>query len=437
MPFIDSIFEFITYFDNLYWGRFGWLLVCASGLYLTIISKGLQFRVLFNFPHVIRALLLESKALSGVGIHPIKLYFASVGGLVGLGNIVGISTALFVGGPGSIIWTMIASVCGMMLKYSEIYLGIKYRIANKHGGFNGGSMYYLQKAFNGTNIASIAAFLICLYGVETYQFLILVDRIEQSFNFNRTTVIAGLLVVTIYTALGGIKRLANICALLMPIFMLSYISFASYVIYQNISLLPDFLLLVLRSAFTGHAAMGGFLGSTILLSAQLGVSKAVYSGDIGVGYDSIVQSETRIVDPKKQASLAIYALFSDAFICLLTNVMLGVTGAWHTMNHIKPSDVVAITLAKYLPYSDLFMTVLFFAAGFVAVISYLAVGVKCASFLKPRYGKYLYLLYAIFAFVLFCNFSQDKVLITMSLISGLLVFINIVGILRLRKEIEF
>lgn len=437
MSFIDSIFEYITYLDDLYWGRCGWLLICGTGLYLTIISKGFQFRALINFKQNIKGVLAASKNKEQAGIHPIKLYFASVGGLVGLGNIVGISIALFIGGPGSIVWIIITSCCGMMLKYAEIYLGVKHRIPNRHGGFDGGSMYYLQVAFKGKFFAYVTAFLICLYSVETYQFLILVDRIEHSFHFNRTIVTAGLLVITVYTALGGIKRLADICSVMMPVFMVSYISFTVYVIGKNIQLLPDFLWLALSSAFTGHAAMGGFVGSTMLLAIQLGVSKTVYSGDIGVGYDSIVQSETRVADPKKQALLAIYALFSDSVICILTNLMLGVTGAWHSMNHLRPSDVVATVLSKYLPYSDLFMTTLFFFAGFAAVNAYLAAGVKCASFLKPKYGKYIYLLYAIFAFVFFCNFSQERVLIIMSLISGLLTLINVIGIIKLRKDIIF
>lgn len=433
----NHIFEAISYLDNLYWGRCGYLLVCITGIYLTFVSKGLQFKALYNFRSNIKALLAEGKNKNQAGIHPLKLYFSSVGGVVGLGNIVGISIALFIGGPGSIFWTVIASFCGMMLKYCEIYLAIKHRVSNKHGGFDGGSMYYLQDAFHGKFVASIFAFLICLYGVETYQFLILVDRIEYTFHLDRTTVIAGLLVVTIYTALGGIKRLANICALMMPIFMVSYIAFTLYVILHNLTILPNFLMLIIKSAFTGSAAIGGFAGSTVLLSAQLGISKMVYSGDIGVGYDSIMQSESRVVDPRKQAFLAIYALLSDTIICVLTNLMLGVTGAWYKMNTTRPSDIVGAILSDYLPYSDLFMTVLFFFAGFTAVIAYLSAGVKCATYLKPKYGRYAYLLYAVFAFVLFCNIDQSKVIIFMSLLSGLLLSINIIGIIKLRKEIQF
>ena len=437
MSATDFTFNILVYMDNIYWGTIGWLLICLSGIYFTIISKGLQFKTLYNFKSNIKELIRESRDAEQVGINPFKLYFTSVGGMVGLGNVVGISVALFIGGPGSLFWTLIATFSGMILKYCEIYLGVKYRVQNKHGGFDGGPMYYMQVAFKGKFLAYLIAFLICLYGIETYQFLILVDRIEHTFHFNRTVVIAGLLLITVYTALGGIKRLASICVILMPIFMVSYIVFTIYVIAININLLPDFLLLCIKSAFSSSAAVGGFAGSSMILAAQFGVSKTVYSGDIGVGYDSIVQSETRIADPKKQAHLAIYALFSDSLIGILTNLMLGVTNAWQTMTDLPPSDVVATVLSRHLPYSDLFMTILFFFAGFAAVIAYMAAGVKCASFIKPRYGRYVYLLYAVFALVFFCNFPQEKVIVFMSVLSGFLVLINIIGIIKLRKKIEF
>lgn len=434
---MDSIFSIITFLDDFYWSYIGWALITGAGIYLTYISRGLQFRALFNFRSNIKDIYSEANNKDNDGIHPFKLYFASVGGMVGLGNIVFISVALMIGGPGSIFWTILASLSGMLLKYSEIYLGVKYRVQNPNGGFNGGPMYFLQKAFKPKIFAYIFAFLLCLYGVEISNFLIIVDRLEYSFEINRYVIILLLLSAVLYSAIGGIKRLANICTVIMPFFMVSYIIFSIYIIACNASILPEFFKTVLVSAFTGHAQVGGFVGSTMILSAYLGISKTVYSGDIGIGYDSIVQSETRIVNPRKQATLAIYALFTDTLICILTNTMLGVTGAWYKLNHMTPSDIVAQSLSEYIPYSDMFMTLLFFFAGFTTIIAYLAAGTKCAQFINPKYGKIIYLLYAIFAFIFFCNFSQTNVMIIMGLLSGLLVLLNVCGILKLRKDIEF
>ena len=406
---MDYLFEIIAFLNDLYWSYIGWGVICAVGLYFTIISKGLQFRAIFNFRKNIKDILLEGANKDSAGIHPIKLYFASVGGMVGLGNIVGISTALMIGGPGSIFWTIIASICGMLIKYSEIYLGVKHRVQNKDGGFDGGPMYYLRDAFKNNYVSCVVAFLICLYGVEIYQFTVLVDRIEHSFEFNRIAIVLGLLALVLYSSIGGIKRLASICTVIMPVFMLVYIFVTIYIIANN----------------------------AYILATYHGMSKTVYSGDIGVGFDSIVQSETNIINPKKQATLAIYALFTDTVICILTNTMLGVTGAWHKLNHLNETNVVSETIANYFPYSDLFVTLLLFFAGFTTIIAYMAAGIKCAKYLNPRYGKIIYLLYAILAFIFFCNYSSDQIIIVMGLLSGILVLINVSGMIKLRKEIKF
>ncbi|MCP5369560.1 MAG: sodium:alanine symporter family protein [Rickettsiaceae bacterium] len=434
---MEILFSLIIFLEDFFWSYVGWILIVISGIYLTYISKGLQFKALFHFKTNLKEIYAQAHDETYEGINPFKLYFASVGGMVGLGNIVFITTAVMIGGPGSIFWIILASLSGMLLKYSEIYLGMKYRIKNEKNGFDGGPMYFLQHAFKGKQMAYLFAVLLCLYGVEISNFLIIVDRVEYSFHFDRNLIIFTFLIIVIYSSIGGISRLANICSTIMPIFMLGYVVFAIYVISCHYSLLPSFFKTVLISAFTGHAPIGGFIGSTMILSAYLGISKTVYSGDIGIGYDSIMQSETRIVCPRMQAILAIYALLTDTLICLLTNIMVGVTGAWHIFNHLAPSDIVARLLADYIPYSDLFMTLLLFFAGYTTIIAYLAAGTKCAKFISPKYGRFAYLLYAMFAFVFFCSFSQNNVMIIMGLLSGMLVLINIIGILRLRKNIEF
>lgn len=434
---MNSLFELINSLSEFYWSYIGWAVICIAGIYFTIVSKGAQFRAVVNFRANIKDILLEGSKKGNTGIHPIKLYFASVGGMVGLGNIVGISTALMIGGPGSIFWTIVASICGMLIKYSEIYLGVRHRVRNNQGGFDGGPMYYLKDAFKNNYISYIVAFLICLYGVETYQFLVLVDRLEYSFEINRIIIILGLLLLVLYSSIGGIQRLATICTVIMPVFMLTYIVVALYIIGNNFQLLPEFFSMVISSAFTGQAPIGGFVGSSMILATYHGMSKTVYSGDIGIGYDSIVQSETNIVNPKKQATLAMYALFTDTLICVLTNTMLGVTGAWHKLNNLSESDIVSRVIGEYFPYSDLFVTLLLFFAGFTTIIAYLAAGTKCARYINPKYGKVVYLMYAIFAFIFFCNYSQTEVMVVMGLLSGILVLINVSGMIKLRKEIKF
>ncbi len=434
---METILDYIALLSNLLWEYIGFALICLSGLYLTITSRGFQFKVLADFKHNFRELVKEGRGKGKDGIHPFKLYFASVGGMIGLGNIVGVGAAVVIGGPGSIFWMWIASFCGMLLKYSEIYLGVKYRVSNGKGSYNGGPMYYLQAAFETKFFAYLSAFLLCIYGVEVFQFVVLVDRIEHTFLFDRQLVIVGLLIAALYTVVGGVKRLANICSIMMPLFMFSYIALCLYIIGSNYALIPSVFYEIFHGAFNGHAPLGGFIGSTMIIAAYEGTSRAVYAGDIGIGYDSVVQSETRITDPKKQAQIAIYALFSDTFICMMTTLLLAITGAWTTMNHLPSANVVSNVLSHYIPHADLFMTILLFFAGFTTVVAFFTAGIKNASFLHPKYGKYIYILYAISAFIFFSSYKADKIYQVMLFVGGLLVLLNIWGILKLRKKIEF
>lgn len=434
---MEAILDGINLLQNLFWGYIGFILIIASGLYLTILSRGLQFKALRNFKANFHDLKNEAKTSKQDGVHPFKLYFASVGGMIGLGNIISIGTGVMIGGPGSIFWMWIASFSGMLLKYSEIYLGVKYRERNRKGGYNGGPMYYLQVAFKSKFFAYLSAFLLCIYGIEIYQFVVLVDRIEHSFHFDRGLIVIGLLIISLYTVVGGVKRLANICSVMMPVFMLTYILMCLYIIISNYAILPEVFYTIIYGAFNGHAAIGGFVGSTMMMASYQGTSNAVYSGDIGIGYDSVVQSETMIADPKKQAKIAIYSLFSDTFICMMTTLIITITDAWHKLNHLPSSNVVSNVLSNYFPYSDLFITVLLFFAGFTTVVAFFTSGIKNAKFLSPKYGKYIYIIYAISAFVLFSSYKADKIYPVMLFVGGLLVLLNTCGILKLSKKIEF
>lgn len=437
---MEQVFQAIAYLQEIYWSYIGWALICCTGLYLTVKSGGFQFKVLSNFKTNFNELLKEGKRGDRHGIHPFKLYFASIGGMVGIGNIVSVGAAVMIGGPGSIFWMWVACFSGMLLKYSEIYLGIKHRVSCGKGSFNGGPMYYLQEAFTGKLgkfLSYLFAVLLCVYGIEVFQFTVLVDRIEHTFHFDRIMIIAVLAVMSVYTVMGGIKRLSSICSVMMPFFMIGYIAVCLYIIGVNYGILPTVVIEIFRGAFEGHAPIGGFVGSTMLMAAYQGTSRAVYAGDIGVGFDSCVQSETMISDPRKQAQIAIYALFTDTFICMMTTLLLAVTGAWYSMNDAQSADVVSIVLSSYLPHADIFMTILLFFAGFTTVVAYFAVGVKNAMFISPKYGKWTYILLGICSFAYFPHFPADDVMQIMLFISGCLVLINVFGILKLIKEVKF
>lgn len=437
MSYIESFFTHLQIIDSFFWSYIGFSLVVLLGVYFSIKTNFYQFRTICKLKQTIQELHHESKQSSDGGVHPLRLYFASVGGMVGLGNVVGVITALIIGGPGALFWLWIASFSGMLIKYAEIYLGIHFRTPNAQGSYDGGPMYYLRHAFKTSLIPIVVAVLLCVYGVEVYQFVIITDTLSNTFALPKMAVIATLVSLTLYTAIGGVNRLASVCTVLMPAFMVFYMGMCFWVMACHIDMIPGVLYTVFKSAFSGHAALGGFAGSTFMLAAQNGIARAVYSGDIGIGYDATIQSETQSQAPEKQARLAIFSLLTDSVICTLSIMVVLVTGLWHKTPPLLASEYVAAALGLHFPYMSVFMAVFFFLAGFTTILAFFTVGMKCARFLSHRWGERLYLIYGTCSFVFFSFFDPTKVMLIMSVSGGLLMLINIIGIVKLRDKIDF
>jgi AGCS family alanine or glycine:cation symporter len=284
----------------------------------------------------------------------------------------------------------------------------------------------------------LSAIFLCIYGVEVSQFLVITDTLIDITHISRHFAISLLLVLILLSTLGGVRTLANICSSLMPLFLISYIFLTFYIIIDHSHEIGSIFHMIIQDAFSGGAIIGGISGAGIVRAMHYGTARAVYSGDIGIGYDSIIQSETRIKDPQIQARLAIISLFTDTLICTLSCLVIIVTGVWKIdmpmSNYIKKALSFYITNDLLLNSYILFI---FFIAGFTTLIGYFVVGQKCAFFLNKKYGKKLYIIYAIFSFVFFSFYGQNEVMLIMSVSGGILMLINIIGIFKLRKEIKF
>lgn len=433
----DPLFCILGAIESFYWSYIGFTVVMAFGIYFTIRSKFYQLTILAHPIRTIKAVQKSSEG--GDGISPFRVYFASVGGMVGLGNIVIVITAVMIGGPGSLFWLWVAAFFGTLIKYSEIYLGMKFRVDDGREGHHGGPMIYLQKAFKNKLLSRIIPVFYCallaIYGVEISQFVVVSDVLTKTIPLPSFVILGGLLAVTIYGGFGGIRRLANIATILMPPFIVGYIALCLYVICSHIVALPAILMDVFVSAFSGHAAVGGFVGSSMMMAIQLGTARAVYSGDLGIGYDSIIQSESKARDPGTQACLAIFGVATDALVCTMSILVVLSAGLWKI--DIEACHAVARSFAQFFPHMDIFMAILIFIAGYTTLIAYLAVGEKAARWLFPKWGHRLYYVYAVIAFIAFSLLDQCHAITVMSLSGGLLMLTNLLGIWKLRHEIAF
>jgi alanine or glycine:cation symporter, AGCS family len=432
----DHVFNFLMEADAAFWGYIGFSIIIFLGCYLTFTTRFFQIRA---FPHVVRTFVQEifHHPVGARGLHPLKAFFASVGGMLGVGNVVGIVTAIQLGGPGALFWVWIAGFAGTLIKYSEIYLGLKYRVQNEHQSYDGGPMYFLKKAFGVKWVSIIVCFLLCIYGAEIYQFNVVVETIAYSWNINRFLVAIGLLIMVLFAAMGGVTRVARVCSWMMPIFMLVYISMSLWVIGSYLTDLPTVIAMVITSAFSGHAALGGFAGSTMMLAIQNGMAGACYAADIGIGYDSTIQSESHTIYPERQARMAFFGVCLDNFICTLSILVVLVTGLWQTPIGSESAPLVQMAFSQYFPFIDILMPFFIFILGYTTLISYLIVGMKCAKYLSPRNGAKFYIGYSIFVFTFFAFFDQTQALLVMRMAGALLLVINLTGIYLLRKEIIF
>lgn len=432
----NPVFNFLMQADAAFWGYLGFSLIIFLGCYLTFITRFFQIRA---FPHVVYTFVKEifHHPVGNRGLHPLKAFFASVGGMLGVGNIVGIVTAIQLGGPGALFWVWAAGFAGTLIKYSEIYLGLKYRVQNETQSYDGGPMYFLKKAFGVKWVSVIVCVLLCIYGAEIYQFNVVVETISYSWNINRFLVAIGLLGLVLFAAMGGVARVASICSWIMPVFMLVYISMSLWIIGDHFADLPTIMAMVIKSAFNGHAALGGFAGSTMMLAIQNGMAGACYAADIGIGYDSTIQSESHTIYPEKQARMAFFGVCLDNFICTLSILVSLVTGLWQTPIGSESAPLVQMAFSQYFPFIDIIMPFFVFILGYTTLIAYLIVGMKCAKYLSPRNGAKFFIGYSIFVFIFFSFFDQTQALLIMRIAGAFLLIINLTGIYRLRKEIIF
>lgn len=420
--------------DNYLWGYAVLPVLLILGSYLTYQSRFVQFR---RLPHIIGSFFTSlMKRHIGSGVHPLSAFFTCIGGCMGISNIVAVCTAVQIGGPGALFWIWVTAIIGMILKYSEVYLGVKYRIANKKGEYRGGPMYFLQGIYKHSWALKAIGLLLCLYGVEIYQFNVITEIVSSNFEVNKYIVALILISMMIAISRQGVTIVGRVASVCVPVFVVCYLSMSSWIFIQNIHLIPSVLKIVMQSAFTGHAAVGAFAGSSILLVASQGMRRSCYSGDVALGYASVIHSETRDTCPERQASLAILEVFVDSFVVCTTSIMLVlVTGVWSAP--VEASVLIQSALSGYFPGMHIFIPVSLFLLGFTTIISYFCAGIKCAEFISPKIGRKVYYCYAFCSLIGFVCLQSAQTLTVMSITAGILLIINLYGIFRLRKEVEF
>lgn len=431
---IDMIFSYIAAADDSLWSYIGFPLIVVIGLIISLRSRFFQIRRFFDTVRNFYA-LLSTKSSSKQGVHPMQAFFACVGGCMGIGNIVGVCAAVQIGGPGAMFWVWVTATFGMILKYGEIYLGMRFRVPNPAGGHLGGPMYYLSRAFKQAWVPSLVCLLLAVYGIEIFQFSVMTNSVSQNFGFNHLAVTVVFLLLVLITGRGGVGLVGTICSWIIPIFFVLYFCMGLWVCLLNYDAIPQVLADVFIYAFTPHAVVSGTAGGLLITISQ-GIRRGCYSSDVGIGYASVIHSESSTQQPERQASLAIIDVFLDAFlVCTMSMMIILVTGHWE--RDISATQVVQTALADYFPHMDIFMPSFLVLLGYSTVIAYFCFGLTCAEFLGGTKGRKFYYVYGALSLFAFSFVNDYQALIVMSVTQLALIILNLWGMYRLRHEISF
>ncbi len=434
---LDQIFSAIESLEALFWTYGGVPMLLGLGFYLSCKSGWFQIRQLPTVFSIFKKFAVQKSNDADRGVKPIHAFFASVGGCVGVGNVIGVCTAVQVGGPGAVFWMWITALLGMLVKYSEIYLGIKFRIQDKNNSYFGGPMIYLRKVPGGSFLAPLVSILLCLYGVEIYIFRVLTDSLSEGWGFNFYFVIGLLLFLVLGIGQGGVRLVGQLSTYIIPIFLVVFSLMSFWVFAMNVTKIPEVVWSIFAHAFSPHAAVGAFAGSTIMVSMSHGIKRACYTGDIGVGYASTIHAETREAVPQKQASLGIIDIILDTFIiCTLSVFIILLTGTWN--QGISENFVVAESFALYFPYVHIIWPFFIFLLGYSSLLAFFAAGRRSAMLLFPKYGSMFYMIFAAIAFLSFSFVGTlAQCMAVMAIVGMLLLSINLYGLFYLKDEINF
>ena len=347
-----ELLQFFTQAKDFVWGVPLLVLLVGTGIYLTILLKGLQIRKLLHSLYL--GLIKRKEEGDEPGdISHFQALMTALSATVGTGNIAGVATAITVGGPGALFWMWITGLFGMATKYSEAVLAVKYRQVDENGTMSGGPMYYIQNGLKlrwlGILFAIFAA--VAAFGIgNMVQSNSVAEALNLSFNIPNTYTGLGLMVLTVLVIIGGIKSIGRVTGFLVPVMILFYFGSALIILLLHLDQLPAIFALIFKSAFTGHAATGGFLGATIMLTIRWGVSRGVFSNESGLGSSPIAAAAAITKHPVTQALVSMTQTFIDTLvICTMTGLVILLSGLWTAEPLITGAKLTSNAFSNTLP----------------------------------------------------------------------------------------
>ena len=425
--------EFLNNVDALIWGPPLMMLLMGTGILLTIRLGLIQ---VMKLPKALQ-LIFTARSKGEGDVSSFQALCTALAATVGTGNIVGVATAIKLGGPGALFWMWLAAFFGMATKYSEGVLAVKYRTYDENGNASGGPMYYIEQGL-GKNY-KILGVLFSIFGVMTAclgsgtftQVNAITSIVNVSFGVSEYITAAVLTVLTAVVIIGGLRSIANVASKIVPFMAGVYVIATVSVLVFYADALPGAIKLVIDGAFNGTAAAGGFAGAGIMLAMRSGIARGIYSNESGLGSAPIVAAAAKTKWPAEQGLVSMTGTFIDTIIiCTMTGLSLIVTGVW--CGDLNGAAMTNAAFTQAFPaFGSILLLVGLVLFAFTTILGWNYYGERCVEYLL---GVKAILPYRIgFIILVACGpfLKLEEIWVMSDIVNGLMALPNLIALVAL------
>ncbi|MDD8060040.1 MULTISPECIES: alanine/glycine:cation symporter family protein [Shewanella] len=382
---MEAITSFISTVNSIVWGVPMLVMILGVGLFLSIglklmpiLKLGRGFKLLWSGRQV------DDDSEKG-DVSPFNALMTSLSATIGTGNIAGVATAIFIGGPGALFWMWCTALVGMATKFSEAVLAVKFRETDANGNHVGGPMYYIKNglgskwAWLGTAFAIFGS--IAGFGIgNTVQANSVADAMSSNFDIPSWVTGVVLMVLVGAVLMGGIKRIAEVAGKLVPLMTVFYITAGLAVLVVYAADVPAAFMLIVESAFNPVAAQGGFAGAAVWAAIRFGVARGVFSNEAGLGSAPIAHAAAQTNNPVKQGLVAMLGTFIDTLIvCSITGLAIVVTGSWTSGEN--GAALTSFAFSHALPMGNYIVAIALAVFAFTTILGWSFYSEKCIQYL--------------------------------------------------------
>ncbi|KZK68096.1 sodium:alanine symporter [Shewanella baltica] len=430
-----SFQAFLASINGIVWGPITLCLLVGTGIYLTARLKLIQ---VIRLP---MALGLLFKPAKGHGdLSSFAALCTALSATIGTGNIVGVATAIKMGGPGALFWMWLAAFFGMATKYAECMLAVKYRTTDARGQIAGGPMYYIERGLGLPWMAKLFAIFgvgVAFFGIGTFaQVNAISDALTIAFEVPTWLTATVLTVLVAAVTLGGVKRISNVAQKLVPAMSIGYVLACVWILVGFSEQILPALGLVIESAFTPISAAGGFLGATVAQAIQIGIARGVFSNESGLGSAPIAAAAAKTNEPVEQGLVSMTGTFFDTIIiCTMTGLVLIITGVWSGETAGAAMTSAAFALGGSAVVGQYLVTIALVCFAFTTILGWHYYGERCWYYLVGERGLRLYQVVFLVLIAGGAFIKLDVIWLLADTVNGLMAIPNLIAIVGLRHII--